>query len=312
MNKRTIRLRQACRIVVGIACMFVTGLASESMAQGSVNAVAVNTNVPADQSGVLAGCGSTTFTQSLAGYTCSQISLGGGAYGGTGFASATAGQLRASTAGSATFPGQAGVVSYASSQWTDVASLTPIGSASGATHLQIALHVTGTLSAIGGDGSGQYGGSGASAFFNASSTNPNTVDPGLFYQWTNGPGNQNSPTYAPSVDQVILMTLALSHGSTAQFQYGISMNANMVNFGNDPSHVPFIASVFSDFAHTVNPLWYHVLDANDADVTSAYDVAFAQGLTFGPEASSTPEPSSVALLGAGLLGLVPALRRRSR
>jgi PEP-CTERM motif-containing protein len=309
MDTSMIRSGQASGVVLGaFACMLVwTALPREGMAQGSVYAVATSAYNPADNffAPLSTGCGSIAPSQATVGYNCGPVPVsGGGIYNGSGYASAVAGQLRALTNGTLAQTGLGGVYSYAASKWSDQAFVTALGSGTSATELQIALHVTGTLSATGGDGTGQYGGSGVTANFRASSTNPYTIDPQFYTQWTNGPGNQSSPTYAPAVDQIFLLTLAVSNGSTAQFQYGLDMSSVMVDFGNDPSNAPFIGAVFSDFSHTVNPLWYHVLDADNADVTSAYNVTFAQGMTFGPEVSTTPEPSSLALLGTGMFGLV--------
>lgn len=285
----------------------ITQFGGTASAQGSNYAVAnyIYGVGPTDDP-TIHGCGSSTATQAVASYSCGPVGVGGsGAYFSSGFASAVNGQLRIGTNGSAILPGQGGAVSLAGSTWTDQASVTPIGAGSSATQLQIALHITGTMGGTGADLSGSQG---SSAVVSA------RVPDGTFwdsYQWVAGPG---APIQTTSVDQDLIFTLALSNGSTSQFQYAVSAFTILTNSGSGNPNPTLTGSAFADFTHTVNPLWYHVLDANNADVTSNYEVQFAQGLSFGPTTTptTTPEPSEIALLATGLIGLAPVVRRRLR
>ena len=292
--------RFVAMVVVSLASFAFGGAAS---AQGSNYAVANYIyGVGASDDPTIHGCGSTVASQAVASYSCGPVGVGsGGAYFGSGYAAAVAGQLRTSTGGSAVLPGLGGAVSFASSSWTDVASVTPLGSGSSATQLQIALHITGSMAGTGADQSGRQG---SSALVTATVPVGNSF---ASYQWVNGPG---APVQTTGVDQDLIFTLALSNGSTSLFRYSITASTLLTN----SSSQPLTGSAFADFSHTVNPLWYHVLDANNNDVTSDYRVQFAEGLSFNPPTTptTTPEPSEVALLATGLIGMIPVYRRRLR
>ena len=300
-----VRPSRARGVVLGaIACILATTQARTGLAQGAVSVVAHDLSDP--NNNAISGCGSNALLfQPTASYTCGPVSIAGGLYNSSSSASAIAGQLRAYTGGTVTVSG-GGATSYAVSQWSDQATVNPVSSASSAAYLQIALQVTGAQSGSGGSASGSPAGWNNYASFVGQSTN--SSDPVIGQSWVNGAGPQTSPLLASSVDQIFLLTLAVSHGSTAQFTYGLSTIAGVYNFGVPPLG----ATAYTDFSHTVNPLWYHVLDGNNADVTSDYNVRFANGLEFGPEPSTTPEPSSALLLLPGLVGIAGVAKRRTR
>ncbi|MGV3710206.1 MAG: PEP-CTERM sorting domain-containing protein [Gemmatimonas sp.] len=64
------------------------------------------------------------------------------------------------------------------------------------------------------------------------------------------------------------------------------------------------------FNHTVTPVSYTLFDDEGLDVTSMYGVEFEQGLEIGVQQSVVPEPGTVLLVGAGLLGTL-LLRRKT-
>lgn len=304
-STRLAHLRQVVRMgMIGIASL--AAFSGVAAGQGSNYAAAsyIYGVGPSDDA-TIPGCGSSGVSQSSVNYICGPVGVGGGGlYFSSGSASAVGGQLRITTYGAGVLPGMGGATSYASSYWTDQASVTPLGPGSSATQLQIALHVTGSLYGSGADVSG-YQGSSAVAGFRMPSGNSFVT-----YQWVNGPG---ASVQTSSVDQVMIFTLALQNGSSSLFQYGISAFTVIMNSGNDLTNPTMTGSAHADFGNTVNPLWYHVLDASNNDVTSNYNVQFAQGLTFGPETpTTTPEPAALTMLGTGLLGLVPVYRCRSR
>lgn len=310
MNISMIRLGQAHGIVLGtLACLLAgTVLPRDGMAQGTV---ATYANTDAYGNPVISGCGTKQqLAQSFTSFTCGPVPIQGGMFvAGNGFASAIAGQLRASTSGSVALTDIGSATTRAFSQWSDQALVTPLPSAPAATHLQIALQVTGALSANGDgicDPNGAFtGGMGALADFGAQSTNAGDTPVGG--TWV-ASGPRCSPTLGASVNQIFVLSLGLSNGSTAPFSYSISASGDASSYGQLGS--PTTASWTADFAHTVNPLWYRVLDANNGDVTSAYNVTFTQGMAFGPAATTTPEPSSLAMLGTGIVGLFGFRRAR--
>jgi len=71
-------------------------------------------------------------------------------------------------------------------------------------------------------------------------------------------------------------------------------------------------TVDADFTHTLTFSGYRVLDANGNDITSQVQLTFASGLTPNAPVTATPEPATIALLGAGLAALGGVARRRRR
>lgn len=222
-------------------------------------------------------------------------------------ASAIGGVLRASSGLNAVFNGTAPTATFGSqvtvqagARWDDQAFVTPVAGATGAARLNITFGVTGFTASTGpvttaGDGLSAYG-----QFLASSSTPVTDAAVGNSISSGTSPG---FPNKVMNSDFVFSMMLDQS-GASSPFWYQFATFALGARFPNDPN--PLVGSVVADFSHTAVPLFFQVLDADGNDVTAAYNVRFANGMTFGAPSSptTTPEPGSAAMLGTGILGLV--------
>ncbi len=75
---------------------------------------------------------------------------------------------------------------------------------------------------------------------------------------------------------------------------------------NSPSGVS-LAHVFYTGASSTNPYEVDVVDPGEAGALTPFAV---QSFSITPSTSAVPEPSTIALLGTGILGLAGAFRRR--
>jgi hypothetical protein len=220
-------------------------------------------------------------------------------------ASSLNGVLRSSSTTSFTFSGFGDVTAGASARWDDQAFVIPIVAGPAANHLELAFGVTGSTGVSGPDLYGSFSdvaGYRAVGNFGALAADE-AANP--FRAGISSGSNYNADLPDATLNSTVIFSLLLdASGSSSPFWYGVDTYALAYRYLADP--VPLVGTAGSDFSHTIVPLYYRVLDANNNDVTSNYQVAFAEGLTFGADATpvTTPEPSSMALLGTGLVGLV--------
>ena len=262
-------------------------------------------------------CGATGVTMASTAAACTSSVLNG-AVTTSAAASAVNGVLRATSVVDAQFATTSPnatlgsmVTITAGARWDDRAYLTPSLNAPlnapAATSLSITFGATGSTSAIRTQGSDPSGGTSAYGQFSAASQSYLDIPVGQTISSGSPPGY---PDLVMNSDFVFSM--ALNGNATSPFYYQFYTFVLASRQASDLDVM--VGSAVADFSHTAIPLFYQVLDAQGDDITSLYDVHFVNGMTFGgPGGSDTvPEPSSMALLGTGLVALVPTARRRRK
>lgn len=89
----------------------------------------------------------------------------------------------------------------------------------------------------------------------------------------------------------------------------IMFTFSAVSFLDRPADIPtgnWSGSSYSDYMNTASITGFKFVDANGLDISSSVDAGFATTMQV------VPEPSTVLLMGAGLIGLFAASRRRRR